>query len=61
VILEPNPRISVVWLQDLLESVCGAAAAMARSPNPRQSPKSGFLSVTMPAAVRARGYAALRT
>jgi hypothetical protein len=39
VILEPNPRISVVWLQDLLESVCGAAAAMARSPNPRQSPK----------------------
>jgi hypothetical protein len=28
----------VVWLQDLLESVCGAAAAMARSPNPRQSP-----------------------
>jgi hypothetical protein len=42
VILEPNPRISVVWLQDLLESVCGAAAAMARSPNPRQSLKIGF-------------------
>jgi hypothetical protein len=41
VILEPNPRISVVWLQDLLESVCGAAAAMARSPNPRQSLFSG--------------------